>query len=162
MREMAWDIHEVEIVAADQLHLRCFEEAVVVFAHESSVLNGFQSQVFDVCFRADNADIIWMMMLILMLEGNMLSNQHTNADTRHVKAVKEGLYCVVDLHTLPSSLVLQNSLSDGWHDTVVSSFYAFEHLCEAEIVILEFRWPVMMVIERCKVPPQTASTIASI
>jgi hypothetical protein len=52
------------------------------------------------------ADIVWICPLPLVRERNVLSDEHPYAYPRHVKAIEESLYVIVDLHPLPFPLPL--------------------------------------------------------
>jgi hypothetical protein len=64
----------------------------------------------------------------LVGQGDVLAQQHANTDTRHVEAVEEGLYVVVDLHPLPLALVLQDALCDRRDDAVMPPLDLVESL----------------------------------
>jgi hypothetical protein len=46
----------------------------------------------------------------LVRQGNVLADEHADADPGHVESVEEGLDVVVDLHALALALPLQYSL----------------------------------------------------
>jgi hypothetical protein len=55
----------------------------------------------------------------LVRKGDVLSDEHPNAYSRHVEAIQERLNRVVDLHALPFSLVLQDTLGNCGNHTIV-------------------------------------------
>ena len=59
-------------------------------------------------------------MPLLVRQGDVLPNEHTDADTGHVEAVEEGLDVVVYLHALSLALVLENSLGCIYANMVYS------------------------------------------
>jgi hypothetical protein len=63
---MAWHVHEVDIRIANELDFGRIKETVVVLTDESRILDGLLSELPDVCFGADDADIIWMRALALI------------------------------------------------------------------------------------------------
>lgn len=103
---MAGDVHEVQMRGAYELDFRGVEEAVVVFADETGVFDGFLREVADVGFGADDADVGGVFVVALVGEGDVLADEHSDADAGHVEAVEEGLDVVVDLHALPLALIL--------------------------------------------------------
>lgn len=54
--QMARHIHEVEVFGADELDGRSLEQAKVILADVSGVLDGFPSDLVDVGLGADDAD----------------------------------------------------------------------------------------------------------
>ena len=61
---------------------------------------------------------------------------------------------VVDLQALPLSLVLDNTLRHGGHDTVVPPLDFIEALSELEIVHMQLRRPATTsVVDRSKISP---------
>lgn len=109
--EVARHIHEGDVVGADQLHLRRLEEAVVVFAHEACVFDGFLRQLAYVAARADDADVVGFVPLALFRQRDVLAHEHADADARHVEPVEERLDVLVDLHALLFTFVFENALS---------------------------------------------------
>lgn len=143
---MAWDVHEMQVGFTDELDFWGVEEAVVVFADEAGVFDGFLGEFADVGCGADDSHVIRIRGLFLVRESNMLANQHTYTYTGHVEAVEEGLDIGVNLHALFLAFVFEDSLSDGCDNAVVSSFDAFEGLGEAFVVVVELRRPVAAVV----------------
>jgi hypothetical protein len=76
----------------------------------------------------------------------VLADKHPNAYPRHVKSVEEGLDIVVDLHPLPFALVLIDTLRNGCHHAVMPPLDTFESPSESLIVIMEFWWPLALII----------------
>jgi len=113
MAQMTRNIHKIQIIPTDQLDLGCFKETIVVFADKPGVFNGFLGKFFDICLGADDADVVRIAVLALVGQGNVLADEHTDADAGHVEAVKEGLDVVVDLHALALALVFEDTLSWG-------------------------------------------------
>ena len=58
--QMTRYVHEAKPFRTRQLHLRSFEETVMLLANEESVVNGFLGHVSNVCVEADDTDIIWV------------------------------------------------------------------------------------------------------
>jgi len=110
---MPGDIHKVQIISTNQLDLGCFKEAVVVFTNKSRVFNGFLGEFFDVRFRTYDADVVGVAVLALVGQGNVLADEHADADAGHVEAVEKGLDVVVDLHALALALVFEYALGYG-------------------------------------------------
>ena len=78
----------------------------------------------------------------------MLTDEHANTNTRHVKTVEEGLDIVVDLHPLPLTLPLKDALRNGGHDAVVPSLNLLQCVCELCVVCAQLWWPILSVICR--------------
>ena len=128
VRQMSWDIHEVEVRVADELDLGRIEETVMILTYEARVLNSFLSQVAHVCLCTDDTDIVGVRVSSLIGQGNMLTDQHTDTDTGHVETIEESLDIVVYLHSLAFAFVLEDALCDGSHDTIVTAFDLLECL----------------------------------
>ena len=143
---MTRDVHEVEVWTTDQLDFGRVEEAVVVLADETGVLDGFLREFADVRFGADDADVVGLDGLALIRQGDVLADQHPDADAGHIKAVEEGLYGLIDLHALSLALVFQYALGDGRDDTVVPPFDVLEGFGEAFVVVIQFVRPVAVVV----------------
>ena len=133
---MAGDVHEVEVFGTDKLDFRSVEETVVIFADESSVLDGFLGEILDVCFRTYDTHITWVFMMTLIRQCDMLANQHSDTYSRHVKAIQERLYVIVNLHPLSFPLVLQYSLRNSRHHTIVPPLDLIQRIRKPFIVIL--------------------------
>lgn len=58
MRKMARDVHEADVVVADELDLGGIEQAVVVFADKAGVLDGLLGELADIGLGADDADVV--------------------------------------------------------------------------------------------------------
>lgn len=162
VRQMAWHIHEVEVGVADELNLWRIEETVMILAHEACVLDGFLSQITDVCLCADDADVIRVRMGSLISQGNVLTNQHTDADTGHVETVEESLDIVVYLHSLTFAFVFENALCNGCHDAIVTAFDLLERLGEASIEVVQLGRPVIGVIAGAIVTLEGILSLASV
>ena len=113
MAQVSRHVHETDVRVADQLHLGRFEQAVVVLAHEAGVFDGFLRQLPHVCLRADDADVgrVVGSAGALVGQGDMLADEHADADARHVEAVEKGLDGVVNVHSLPLALIFEYTLS---------------------------------------------------
>lgn len=53
---MAWHIHEIEVLRANQLDGRSFEQTKVVLANVSSILDRFPCDLMDIRLGADDSD----------------------------------------------------------------------------------------------------------
>jgi hypothetical protein len=53
---MARNIHEVEVLRADELHWRALEQAIVLLANISGVLDGLPCDLVNVGTGADDSD----------------------------------------------------------------------------------------------------------
>ena len=71
---MPRDVHEVQVLLADELDLGSFIQAVVFFAHETSVLDGFLGDLMHVGLGTDYSDIIRLADMRLLCQGYMLAN----------------------------------------------------------------------------------------
>ena len=150
--EMTRNIHEFEIGLTDELDFGGFEQAIMVFTDKARIVDGFLGEVLHVGFGANHAHIIWLQVLLLIRECNMLADEHADADAGHVEAVEEGLDVGVDLHALPLPLVLENPLGYGCDDTVVSPFDDLERFGKALVIISQLGGPVDAVVGRGVVP----------
>ena len=92
-------------------------------------------------------------MRSLIRQGDVLAYEHTDANTRHIEAVKEGLDVGIDLHTLPIALVLEYALGHSCDDAVMPPFYAFQRPGKALVVVVELRGPVPAIVCCSIVPP---------
>jgi len=63
--------------------------------------------------------------LSLISKRYVLTDEHSNAYSRHIKPVEEGLDVGVNLHALTLSLVFIDALRNGSHYTVMPSLDAF-------------------------------------
>ena len=160
MRKVAGDVHEIEVVSTHELDLGRLEQAVIVFAYEARVLDRFGREVLDVRLCADDADIVGVAVGARVLEGDVLADEHADADAGHVEAVEECLDGVVDLHALALALIFEDTLRDGGDDAVVAALDAFECGCEPLVVICELGRPVAVIIQRCEVPSCSTSCAA--
>ena len=162
MRQMARNIHEGEVRRTKQLDFGSVKEAIVVFADESGVFYGFFGKFLDVGFRADNTDVIRVPVVRLVCQCNVLPNEHTNADTRHVEAVEEGLYGRVDLHALLLSLVFVDTLGNSCDDGVVPPLDLLQCALKFLVVVCELRRPVLTVVHGRKVASGIIVAIAAV
>lgn len=151
MRQMAGNVHEVEVGIADELDLGSLKHAIVILTDKASVLNGFLGEVLNVGLGADDADIVGVAMMALIGQGDVLTDEHTDADTGHVEAIEEGLNGAVDLHALTTALVLEDTLGHGGDDTVVAALDVMQSLGETLVVEMEVGGPVTRVIDEGKV-----------
>ena len=145
---MPWHIHELQPWLADELYFRSVEQAIVILTHKSRVLDGFLSELSDVRLRADDTDVVRFRMRALIGERNMLTDQHTDPDPRHVKAIEERLDVRIDLHALPIPLVLQDPLSDRRDHAVVPPFDVLERSGETLVVVAQLGRPVVAIVRR--------------
>lgn len=160
VRQVTRDVHEVEVGVADELDAGRLEQAVVVLADEAGVLNGLLGQLLDVCLCADDADVGWVAVVALVRQGNVLADEHADADARHVEAVEEGLDVGVDLHALAPPLVLEDALRHGGDDAVVPPLDLVQALGEFLVVELQLGRPVARVVDRGKVSPRNGPGLA--
>lgn len=151
VRQVAGHVHEVEIGRANKTDLGRVEEAVVVLADEAGVFDCLLRQVAHVGVRADDADVVGIRVRALICQGDVLADKHADTYTAHVEAVEEGLDVVVYLHTLPLALVFQNSLCDGRHDRIVSSFDLLQKPGEFVVVIGQLWGPAPTVFRNAAV-----------
>jgi hypothetical protein len=86
------------------LHFWSIKETIVILTNETGVVDGFLSEGLDVGPRADDADIIWSRGFVV--EGNVLADEHADADAGHVESVEEGLDLGIDLGSLAVFFVL--------------------------------------------------------
>ena len=80
MRQVARHVHKREVGRADELDFGGVKEAVVVFAHETRIIDGFLRELADGGFSADDADVVRFVMMRLLGQGDVLADEHTNAD----------------------------------------------------------------------------------
>ena len=81
VRQMAGYIHEVEIRLTDQLHLRRIKKTVVVLTNESRIFDCFLGKLLYIGFGTYDANIVRFRGMPLIRESNVLSDEHTDADT---------------------------------------------------------------------------------
>lgn len=160
VRQMAGDVHEVQVGIAYQLNARGFKQAIVVFADEAGVLNGLLRKLFDVGLGADDADVGGVAMVALVGQGNVLADEHADADAGHVEAVEEGLDVGVDLHALAAALVFQDALGHCSDDAVVPPLDLVQALGELLVVELQLGRPVAVVVDGRKVSPRNRSGLS--
>ena len=153
VRQVARYVHEADVVVADELDLGGVEQTVVVLAYEARVLDGFLGEFADVGLCADDADVVGVGARALVGEGDVLADEHTDADTRHVEAVEEGLYVVVNLHPLSLALPLEDALGDGCHDAVVPPLDLLQRVCKLCVVCAQLWRPFLAVVCGSKVSP---------
>ena len=114
--QVAGHVHEAEVRFAHELHLGRVEQAVVVLAHEARVVDGLEGELAHVGLGADDADVGRVRgrfgRLLHLAEGNVLADQHADADARHVEAVEEALDRLVNLQPLLLALPFEHAL--GW------------------------------------------------
>lgn len=103
-----WHVHKLQIRSTNQLHLWSIEETVVILTDEAGVVDGFLGEGLDVGPCADDPHVVWSRGFVV--EGYVLSNEHTDADAGHVESVEERLDLGIDLGSLAVLFVLQNSL----------------------------------------------------
>ena len=154
MRQVARDVHEADVVVTDELDLRGVEQAVVVLAHEASVLDGLLSELTHVGLGADDADVVGVRARALVGEGDVLADEHADADAAHVEAVEEGLDVVVNLHALALALPLEDALGDGGDDAVVPPLDLLQRVCEFGVVGAQLGRPLLPVVGGSKVSPR--------
>lgn len=87
VRQMARDIHEVQVVTADQPDFGGVEKAIVILADKSGVLDSFLCQFLHVRFRADYANIARVSRVGLIRQRNVLPDKHSYAYPRHVESI---------------------------------------------------------------------------
>ena len=149
---MSGDIHELEVVFTDELDLGSIKETIVIFTDESRVIDGFLRKLLNIGLCADDADVIWLTVLPLIRERNVLADQHADANTGHVESVKERLDVRIDLHPLSSTLVFKDALSYGRDHTIVAPFDAIQGLGKAFVVVSHLVRPVKAIICGSVVP----------
>ena len=69
-------------------------------------------------------------------ESDVLSNEHAYSYSGHVESVEKRLDGLIDLHPLPFSLVLEYTLCNGRHYTIVPPFDLLESLGEFGVVVV--------------------------
>jgi hypothetical protein len=146
VRQMSWYVHEVEVRRANQADLGRIEQAVVILANETSVLDGFLRQVPHVGICANYSDIVRVCMCSLVGQSDVLSNEHAYSDTAHVKSIQESLNVVVYLHALSFPFVFQNALCDCGHDWVVSPLDLLKCASKFVVVIGQLGRPLSVVL----------------
>lgn len=147
VRQVAGHVHEVEVGVADELDLGGLEEAVMVLADEAGILNGLLGEVLDVCLCANDADIGGVAVVALVRQGNVLAEEHADADAGHVEAVEEGLDAAVNLEALALALVLEDALGHGGDDAVVAALDLVQGLGEALVVEVQLGGPGARVVD---------------
>lgn len=153
MRQVSWHIHEVNVRVAHKLDLGGLEEPVVILANEARVFDGFLSQVLDIRLCADDTDVSGVAVVALVSQGDVLTDEHTDAYARHVEAIEERLNVVVNLHALSLALILQNTLRHGRHNAIVSPLDAVEGFCKSFVVQPKLGGPVSGVVHHGEVSP---------
>lgn len=157
---MAGDVHKVQVGVAEKLDARGFEQAVVVLADEAGIFNGLLRELLDICLGADDADVGGVAVVALVGQGNVLADEHADADARHVEAVEEGLDVGVDLHALAAALVLEDALGHGGDDAVVPPLDLVQALGKLLVVELQLGRPVAVVVDGRKIPPRDGSGLS--
>ena len=158
---MTGHVHEVQVRVADELDFGRFEQAVVVLAHETGVLDGLLGKVPHVGLGADDADVGGVPVVALVRQGDVLSDKHSDAYPGHVEAVEEGLDIVVDLHALALALVFEDALCHCRHHPIVPPLDLVERLREFLVVGLQVGWPVPGVVDHGEVPPGRVRLLGS-
>lgn len=146
MRQVSRHVHEVQVVAADELYLWRIEQSVVILADEARVFYRFERQILHVGLGANNTHVVGVVMGASVLKGDVLADEHAYPDTGHVEAVEEGLDGIVDLHALSSTFVFEYALCHGRDDAVVPALDTFQRLGEAFVVVLELGRPVAAIV----------------
>ena len=153
VRQVAGDVHEADVVVAYELDLWGVEEAVVVLTHEACVFDGFLGEFADVGLGADDADVVGVGARALVGEGDVLADEHADADAAHVEAVEEGLDVVVNLHPLALALPFEDALGDGGDDAVVAPLDLLQRVGKLCVVCAQLGRPFQAVVCGRKVPP---------
>lgn len=148
--EVAGDVGESEVLWTDELHGRAFKHGVMLFAHESGIFDGFLDDVVYIGLCADDADVFFV--CLMGVNGNVLADEETNANTREVEAVQPGLHVQTDMFSILTTLPLENPLGNGGDGGVVASLDMLEDLCETLIVVLDLGGPLDVVSIRVVSP----------
>lgn len=82
----------------------------------------------------------------------MLADKHSNAYSRHVESVEEGLDIRVDLHPLTFSLVFIDTLRNGCHHAIMPPLDTFQSLGKSLVVVVQFWWPLALLVYAGIVP----------
>ena len=125
----------------------------MIFAYKSCILNGFLGQFSDVGFCAYYTDVIWICSCALICKCNVLADEHSYTNARHVETVEESLNVVVNLHPLSLPFPFQYALSHSCHNTVMPPLDLVKGVCEFCIVCAELWRPFFSVIGRDIVSP---------
>lgn len=125
----------------------------MIFANESGILNGFLSEILNVGLGTNYSDISRVAVVALIGESNVLSDEHADTNSRHVKAIEEGLDGAVDLHALTLALVLEDTLGHCCHDTIMAALDVVKSLCETLVVKMEICGPIAGIVDHCEITP---------
>lgn len=71
---MAGDVHERQVLGADELDRRTFEETIVLLAHETCILNRLVRHGTNIGICADDAHVILGLRTIRASRGGSRSN----------------------------------------------------------------------------------------
>jgi len=145
VRQMSWYVHEVEVRRADEANLGRIEQAIVILANKTRVLDSFLRQVPNVGICANYADIVGVCMCPLISQSDVLSDEHAYSYTAHVKSIQESLNVVVYLHALSLPFVFQDALCDSGNDWVVSPLDLFKCASKLVVVIGQLGRPLSVV-----------------
>lgn len=148
MRQMSRHVHEADVRITYELDLWCVKESVVILANEARILNSFLGEFLDIGLCANYSDVVGIGPRALVCQGDVLADEHTNTDTRHVETVEESLDIVVNLHPLSLAFPLKDALRNGGHDAVVPPLDLLQCVCELCVVCAQLWWPVLTVVSR--------------
>jgi hypothetical protein len=96
-------IHKLQIRPTNQLNFGGIKKTVIIFTNETGVVDGFLSECLDIGASADDADVIFSSGFVV--EGDMLTDEHSDAYAGHVESIQEGLNLGIDLGSLTMFLV---------------------------------------------------------
>jgi len=152
------NVREGQALGADQLHWRTSEHPIVLFTHESCILNRLGRNIVHVGIRTNNSDVIRMrlegiesdvcctMSMRPLLTPNMaeeptLANQEPNSDAGHVKSIQKPLDVVSDQPALILLFPFEDTPRHGRNGRVVPPLDLVEALCEPLVVVVHLGWP---------------------
>lgn len=139
--QMAWDVHEPQIVWTRQLYLRSFEQSIMLLAHKEGIIDGFLTHVSHARICAYDTDVVGVW--IQLIQSDMLTNEDSDPYPAHIETVQEGLNRPFDLLALGVVLLqFEYALRDRGDDRVMALLDLDEGFRKSFIVLVHFWRPV--------------------
>ena len=123
-----------------ELNGRSFEQTIVLFADKERIVYRFLTHIFDVGVCANYADVV--RVRIKLIEGDMLTDEHTDAYSTHVESVQESLNRLLRMFRLFGFLLeLKDTLSDSRHYWIMTFLDLYERIRKPLVVLVHLRRP---------------------
>lgn len=187
MVQVTWHIHKRQFLGAHELNRRRTEQTIVLFTNKARILNGLMRYSTDIRIRTNNAHIVLRLRSTHITQSscscavrqvaqraflgchtratqsNVLTDQHADTDTRHVEPIKELLHIHLVLLAPHRTFVVQYTLRQRCHHTIMPMLDTLQAPCKVLIVLNYILRPVNIIQTRlCAIVQHKPSSLRTV